>query len=310
MRGTCLLLVAFASMPLLAEGSTEADKYLTRGIRAYNKKQFDQAIEQFSIGLRASPGDFRLLLHRGNAHAEAGALGKAIADYDSAITHNPRAPGAHYAKGVALTELGNEVDAIRCYDRAIEIKADYQAALLNRAWLLRKAGNWAQALKDYDRLIQLQPEKILYRLARASLLIKAGELEKAVAGLDEALVLEPRNTKALSERGDAWHLLGRDEEAIADYEKAIKLGAKDGAVYNNLAALLMKRPGSTRTEWSRAVELGLAALRLVKDKAHRAAIYDGLADVYKKLGDESAAAHYARLSGKTAETDIIKTPPP
>ena len=94
--------------------------HYNRGLAYRDKRQFDQAIADFSEAIRLDPKNARAHYQRGNIHADLGeSHDLAIADYDIAIRLDPRFVFAYTARGLMHEAKGDIARAA----------ADYRAAL-------------------------------------------------------------------------------------------------------------------------------------------------------------------------------------
>ncbi len=134
--------------------------------------------------------------HRGIIHQKRGRYNDAAADYTTALwleelPDNMRAR-AHYNRGTALDNLGQQARAKQDFDIAISLAPDMAAAYNNRANVLRRMGEYQAAIADYDKSIELgNPLPHLPRYGRASAREALGDIEGARADLREALELAP-----------------------------------------------------------------------------------------------------------------------
>jgi len=134
--------------------------------------------------------------HRGIIHQKRGAFNEAAADYTTALwleelPDNMRAR-AHYNRGTALDNLGQQERAKQDFDLAISLAPDMSAAYNNRANVLRRMGALEAAVADYDTSIELgNPLPHLPHYGRATAKEALGDIEGARADLTKALSLAP-----------------------------------------------------------------------------------------------------------------------
>ncbi len=134
--------------------------------------------------------------HRGIIHQKRGAFNEAAADYTTALwleelPDNMRAR-AHYNRGTALDNLGQQERAKQDFDLAISLAPDMSAAYNNRANVLRRMGALEAAVADYDKSIELgNPLPHLPHYGRATAREALGDIEGARADLTKALSLAP-----------------------------------------------------------------------------------------------------------------------
>lgn len=134
--------------------------------------------------------------HRGIIHQKRGAFNEAAADYTTALwleelPDNMRAR-AHYNRGTALDNLGQQERAKQDFDLAISLAPDMSAAYNNRANVLRRVGALEAAVADYDQSIALgNPLPHLPHYGRAIAKEALGDIEGARADLEKAISLAP-----------------------------------------------------------------------------------------------------------------------
>lgn len=134
--------------------------------------------------------------HRGIIHQKRGAFNEAAADYTTALwleelPDNMRAR-AHYNRGTALDNLGQQERAKQDFDLAISLAPDMSAAYNNRANVLRRVGALEAAVADYDQSIALgNPLPHLPHYGRAIAKEALGDIEGARADLQTAISLAP-----------------------------------------------------------------------------------------------------------------------
>src|SRR5262249_36956208 len=86
-----------------------------------------------------------------------GDLDGAIADFDLAVTFDPRMALAYNNRGMARQDRGDLEGAIRDYTLALEINPRLAEAYSNRGVAHRAIGDLDGAIADYDACIKLNP---------------------------------------------------------------------------------------------------------------------------------------------------------
>jgi lipoprotein NlpI len=171
--------------------------------------------------------------NRGVAWKETGELGRAIADYDSAIATDPRFANAYSNRGAALGSEGDLDAAMRDFDRAIELDPMLALAYENRGIALISHGDLDAAIKDLDEAIWLGRRNERNYVQRAAAWQAKGDLSKAIADLGEAIRLNPGREELFVSRGLLWDRQQDTTHSIADYDEAIRLNPLSAVAYNN-----------------------------------------------------------------------------
>jgi tetratricopeptide (TPR) repeat protein len=82
------------------KGETAVDDigiaYTNRGIAYAGKGQYDQAIDDYTAAIRATPKYEKAYFNRGNAYYAKGKYNEAVDDYNKAIELNPGNPYPYY----------------------------------------------------------------------------------------------------------------------------------------------------------------------------------------------------------------------
>jgi tetratricopeptide (TPR) repeat protein len=150
------------------------------------------------------------LLAKAVAHSQQGELDKAIEDYTSAISFDPKSARAYAGRGDAYYRKGLYGLAIGDYDRAIEISR-------NPVYLRMRA------FACYSRGTEL------YQGSEGGM----GEefFLRAKSDFDGVLSAKPADVEAYYYRGVATCLAGRAEEGLPDVKRAARLGYKPAQQY-------------------------------------------------------------------------------
>lgn len=185
------------SKPELATG----DAYAARAGLLLKRKQFNQAIKDYSDALSKGIVNAGIYARRGGAKIATGDLQGALADFDRSVELNPA---------------------------SIEMRS-------NRALLLFQLGKKQEALSEADAAVELDPMQPRAHLVRAQIYVSLNRIEDAIAEYDRILEKNPNEAVARLNRGEVAMALGRMQSARADLEAACKLGLQQGCA--KLAAL-------------------------------------------------------------------------
>jgi tetratricopeptide (TPR) repeat protein len=147
------------------------------------------------------------------AYANKGNQDQAIADYDMAISLDPKFSLAHYRRGMAYAVKGDNDRAIEAFDAAININSENSEAYGNRGLAYIKKGDYDHGIADLDKAISLDPTYGVAYYNRGEAHNKKGETQKALADLKQAITLL---LPADSENGKAHKLIVEIEQKIAE----------------------------------------------------------------------------------------------
>jgi tetratricopeptide (TPR) repeat protein len=104
---------------------------------------------------------------RGTAYFDRREFGKAIADYNAAISIDSDIPMYFSDRGNTRYVLGDYRSAIADYNRAIEIDPDYSQAYARRGWAFLCLDELANAEADFDKALKLAPGDAYAQSGRA-----------------------------------------------------------------------------------------------------------------------------------------------
>jgi tetratricopeptide (TPR) repeat protein len=99
----------------------DATAYYNRGNAYADKRDYDQAIQDFTKAIELNPRNGVVYYNRGVAYGEKGQDDQAIQDFTKAIELNPRFAEAYYSRGSAYGEKGQHDQAIRDLKKACEL---------------------------------------------------------------------------------------------------------------------------------------------------------------------------------------------
>ena len=115
-----------------------ANAYYNRGNAKADLKNFEDAINDYSIAIELDPTNASAYYNRGNAKADLMNFEGAINDYNKAIELDPGKANAHCNRGNMRFRLNDFEGAITDYSKAIELNTNYKLAYKNRAVTYKK----------------------------------------------------------------------------------------------------------------------------------------------------------------------------
>ncbi|MFC1824847.1 tetratricopeptide repeat protein [Thermodesulfobacteriota bacterium] len=181
-------------------------------------------------------------LHKGNQAYNKGDYETALQNYTKEIDLNPDNARAYVLRSDIWIKLDEFDNAVADTSLALELDPKYAAALFNRCSALNSKGMLDQALKDCSKGLALNPNEIEAWRLRGRIYGRRGEYDKAISDFTQAITINPRSYKALAERAFIWYRKGNYREAISDLEKAIENNPEDYNAYNNYAWILATCP--------------------------------------------------------------------
>jgi tetratricopeptide (TPR) repeat protein len=161
-KSLCLLaILAILAMAACAPGAdgrapttTAGFDHYVQGLRLFNQKQFQQAVDELSLAITANPQNGRAFYARANAYGMLGLQDKAISDFKQAVTLDPKDDPSYFGLAIAYANLGQRSDAIAALDKAIALanQADYYGL---RGTLYAEQNDPQHAIPDLEKALSL-----------------------------------------------------------------------------------------------------------------------------------------------------------
>lgn len=210
---------------LLAVNPINSEVLHLLGVIAYQRGQFQHAINLISIAIEISPDIPDFFVNKGNALQELKLLGEAISSYEQAIALNPNYAEAYINMGAALKDLSRLQDAVKIFDKAILLRPDLAEAHSNRGIALKGLNDFQGAIASYDKAISINPNYAEAYYNRGISLQELKQLEAAVESYDRAISLNSVYAEAYANRGAAYKDLKKIEAAIDSFDKAFEINS-------------------------------------------------------------------------------------
>ena len=214
-----LLLAAFvastASARVPRKNPTEFDK----GTMAYDKQQYQKAIEWMDKVLLQNPDNGYALAYKGSSLRYLDRMDEAITALDRATTliddvNTAFRAWTHSERFRALIAQGDTVAAMQAIDLAIRDDAKQAVYWENRAVIKAAQGNLDEAIADYDQAVSLAPNDTLliekrqraidyneqYKASAAAIAAGENYTERDITDADEVVMPQfPGGNDALRE---------------------------------------------------------------------------------------------------------------
>ena len=267
-----ILTVLLGALLIVATTAAATQNWFEQGLAALKAKDYQAAVDKFTMAIEAVPDDFEALNNRGFARIYSGDYRGAIEDCSRSIAINPGSAKAYNNRGLARLFTGEFDDAIADFNQAITINPRYVDAYSNRGLA------WSQK-EDYPR---------------------------AIADCTEALHLNPRAAKALYSRGFARDRQGDPGGAMRDYIQVLKVNPDYIEAFNSMAWIMATSPDDRLRDGRRAVAY---AEKAVDNSPPDINFLDTLAAAYAEAGrfDEAVAIENRIISllAKARQPDAI-----
>jgi tetratricopeptide (TPR) repeat protein len=119
---------------------------------------FQCALANFDKAISLDPRSAAAYANKGKVLAELELWQEARAPYVQALALSPNLPEASLGLGQVLTQLGRHNEALLAYDRALSLKPDLAEAWFGRGQALMALRLHGEAYAAFDQVIKLMPE--------------------------------------------------------------------------------------------------------------------------------------------------------
>lgn len=171
-----------------------ATAYLNRGLEYFARRNYDQAIADYSASLSLDAKNADVYNNRGNAYHAKRDFPRALKDFNKAIALNPAHALAYNNRGIVYGDMGDYRRAIDDYDQAIAIHPAYASAYNNRGNIRAKEGDFRLAIQDYSQAIVLKPSYVGAFNNRAMAYGAQGRYAEAADDFRQSMALKPNET--------------------------------------------------------------------------------------------------------------------
>lgn len=148
----------------------KAAEFYSQGLAHYNQKNYDKAIELFTIAIEFNPNLSDAYFKRANCHIKKideltntqniyESTDKAIIDYTSAIRTLPVSYDAYYNRAMALASLARYKDAIKDLLDCVRINQNFVEAYRDLGIFYEEkfVGEEAKAIEYYKKYLEKMP---------------------------------------------------------------------------------------------------------------------------------------------------------
>lgn len=150
----------------LATGYVDADdhsastkEHIDKGVRYGNAGAIEKAIDEFEAILEYDPDNTDAFNNLGVAYFRLGKFEKSLHYHTKAVETSSDNPRVHFNRGLLLGKyMGRHADAIQDYSAAIRLDPDFGRAYLNRAFAYDAVGDSANAVNDYYKVVEFDPD--------------------------------------------------------------------------------------------------------------------------------------------------------
>ncbi|XP_054165278.1 stress-induced-phosphoprotein 1-like [Oppia nitens] len=228
----------------------------TVGNEFYKKKQFAEAIEQYSKAIELDPNEMTYYLNRAAVHFELKEYDKCVKECETAVDIGRENRQDYKIIAKAYTRMAN---AYQKLDDLANAKTYYQKSLTEHRTpeTLSKLSEIEKVLKEKERLAYIDPEVALQQKNLGNEFFKKGDYPNAIKHYSEAIKRNPEDAKLFSNRAACYQKLAEFQLAVKDSEQCIKLEPEfvKGHIRKGYALLACKEFSKAQTAFEKAMEI-------------------------------------------------------
>ena len=249
--------------------SNNATAYIYRGLAFINLRRHERANRDFSYALALDPCNAIAHTHIGIVHAVTGDHDNAIKNFNHALKADPNYPFVFFSRGASYSAKGDDDSAERDFSKAIELNPDFSDAYRARSLVFMTRGEYDRALQDVNNALRLAPEDPYAHHVRGSVYLEKGDFDEAIQEFDQSLEQVPENYLAYSSRGIAYERKGDFARAMPDYDRALSIRPEKLTYANRgIAQLRFSEWDRARSDLLSARNMGLDLVSFFRD-GHR-----------------------------------------
>ena len=171
----------------IAQSSWSTDLHLRKANANLQLKQWQYAIDEYSLVLQREPKNPAALFYRAYANTHLRRFELSRNDLNDLLAFAPNHFEARLSLAVVLQQLGRKQDALDQLNQTIQLHADSAVAYAARANLERDMKQDEVALYDWQRAEELSPRDVTYVVSHVDLLLVLGRKTEARRVLDAAV---------------------------------------------------------------------------------------------------------------------------
>ena len=206
----------------------ELSSYAYRGAIHYENKSYQQAIDDFNIGVKSGIFGNDIYLYRGNSKFYLGQYESALKDINTYLSRNPEQQESLYDvyinRAIIFYNLGYYEDALKDVNQSLEIKETGEA-YVHRANIHRYLDKIDACMNDLNRSLELGETHLDIYLSRGLIHSYNQDYELAEKDLDLFLNnyegFHKDEFQAILKRGIARYHLDKFELALIDFNELL-----------------------------------------------------------------------------------------
>jgi tetratricopeptide (TPR) repeat protein len=176
-------------------GSRASAEILTRASALFERKQYNEAIDAYSVAIRLEPRSAAIYALRARVWGAKHARDREVADLTDAIRLDPTNTDYLVARALSWSSQGRHEQAMADHDEAIRLRPRDARLYVARGDEWRRHLKLDLALADYNLAIRLAPEDVQGYLRRAIVAKQRRAFSQAVDELTDLTRMAPESAE-------------------------------------------------------------------------------------------------------------------
>lgn len=257
-----LILCGMALSPACSQTYRELSERAVAATEQDSLELAKQYIWQAMKAEPANPHNALLYSNLGTIQRRQRQYDLALESYTMALNIAPRAVPILMNRATLYLELGKDDLARIDYSLVLDLEKENREALLMRAYIYMSQHNYKFARADYDRLLKLEPQHYNARLGMATLERKEGKYEAALTLLNAMIAgggEDAQSAVLYVARAGVEQDMQHEDLALVDLETAVRLDPSQPEAYlmRGQIYLSQKKKALAKRDFEKAVALGV-----------------------------------------------------
>jgi tetratricopeptide (TPR) repeat protein len=192
---------------------------------------FETAISDLTKAIALAPSDL-YYNKRGIIYVQKRQYEQAIEDFTQAIAYNSQKAEYYYNRAIVKSKMKHLLDAIKDFSLAIKCDPTSVAIIKSRGNCYLVLQEYSNAYKDYARAYELDSKQtdLLERMSYALLYLQ--QWDKALETINQAININPKKDSYFYRRSEIYFSMENYALALESIEVARKLNPLDEKYYN------------------------------------------------------------------------------
>ncbi|MCD6400071.1 tetratricopeptide repeat protein [candidate division WOR-3 bacterium] len=253
MRRNILLLVTVIFIGFLFVGGGCESQYLTAGKVYRQSGQYDKAIEQFKLAIKAEPQNAKAYLWLGRTYGDKNMWKEAAENFDKAYKLNKEETAkeikaeksipnpywiAYYNAGLMCFKEKDYENSKKYVEDALKIasnKKEKTDTYLLYGSILNAMGDEKGAMEKYKEVLKIDPKNALAYQKIGGYYINNNKIKESIPYLEKATELDSTNSSFFFILGYGYLRNGEMEKAVNAFKRSIEIDSTNASAYHDLA---------------------------------------------------------------------------